>query len=457
MADKASRLSEKIFKTLLDELDVGIRVVDKHERPIIYNKRMKQIESMTLEDFTEKKITEVIQFDNEQDSRLLQALHSRKIFKNKKQTYFNNKGREITTINHTFPIIHNDEVIAAAEIAKDVTQLVKLRRDRLKRNRDTSFTFEDIIGRSSAMLDLAESAQRATRTSSSILIIGETGTGKELFSQSIHNGSDRPGPYVSQNCAALPESLIEGILFGTVSGAFTGAVDRKGLFEEAEGGTLLLDEINSLPISLQAKLLRVIQEKKITRIGDNKERSVDIRIMATMNEDPFEAIAQNRLRKDLYYRLGVVTLFVPPLRERREEIFDLSMYFVEKYNTYFQMQVEGIDEEVMQKFLHYSWPGNVRELEHVIEGAMNLILDEQIITANLLPPHFLNKTTTLNHKIPDQQSMRDKLGQVEQQYIIEALERHSYNVLRAAKYLGMSRQSLQYRMDKFKITKKPKP
>src|SRR5699024_1402645 len=265
----------------------------------------------------------------------------------------------------------------AVEIAKDITQLEYVITENVLKKKNDRFSFDQIVGSSMEFLSVIDEAKRATRTSSSVLIIGETGTGKELFAQSIHSGGARSsGPFIAQNCAAIPESLMESLLFGAKKGAFTDAIDSPGLFEQADGGTLLLDEINSLNPMLQAKLLRVLQERTIRRIGDTKDKKVDVRIIATMNEDPADIVAENRIRKDLYYRLSVVSLFIPPLRERKEDIFPLVHIFIEKYNALFNMQVQGLTEEVITILYEHDWPGNVRELEHIIEGAMNLIIDE---------------------------------------------------------------------------------
>ncbi len=285
----------------------------KRASTVIYNKKMMQIEDMDERDVLHKNLTDVFMFSNQQDSTLVQALQEGKTIKNVKQSYFNNKGQEITTINHTFPIVQNGEIKGAVEIAKDVTKLERLIRENMHRKEQNSYTFDSILGNSPVIREVIENAKRATRTSSSVLLAGETGTGKELFAQSIHNGDQRSGaPFISQNCAALPDSLVESILFGTKKGAFTGAIDQPGLFEQAQGGTLLLDEINSLNLSLQAKLLRALQEKKIRRIGSAQDKPIDVRIIATMNEDPITAISEERSRKDLYYRLSVVTLIIPP-------------------------------------------------------------------------------------------------------------------------------------------------
>jgi arginine utilization regulatory protein len=298
------------------------------------------------------------------------------------------------------------------------------------------------------------------------LIVGDTGTGKELFAQSIHNGSERlSGPFISQNCAALPDNLIESLLFGTKRGAFTGAVDTPGLFEQANGGTLLLDEINSLNLNLQAKLLRVLQEKTIRRIGDTKDTPVDVRVIANMNEDPIDAVAHNRMRKDLYYRLGVVTIFVPPLSERKEDIPLLVEHFIEKYNERFQMRVKGLSEEVKQSFCEYEWHGNIRELEHIIEAAMNIMMDgEDFIRYRHLPYQYRNKMQLKERLMPLSSvdtfmkengdvtvPLKDQIELFEKTYIGHVLKKNNFNISKTAMLLGLSRQSLQYRLKKLNL------
>ncbi|MEH7382704.1 sigma 54-interacting transcriptional regulator [Bacillus sp. JJ1533] len=455
-------LKNKATEQLVNEVDVGIHVVDLEGTTIIYNQKMAQIEGMNQHDVLNKKLVDVFSFDKNEDSTLLQALKNGEPIKNAKQTYYNNRGQEITTINNTIPIMNGRKQIGAMEIARDVTKLEKLLRENMNRKSDTHYTFDSIIGSSAAISEVIEASKRATRTSSSVLIIGDTGTGKELFAQSIHNGSSRSSaPFISQNCAALPDNLIEGLLFGTKKGAFTGAVDRPGLFEQANGGTLLLDEINSLNPALQAKLLRVIQEKTVRRVGDTKDKKVDVRILATMNEDPIDAISEGRLRKDLYYRLSVVTLFIPPLRNRKEDIRKLASTFVEKYNHLFGMNVTKIDDQVLQIFMQYDWPGNVRELEHIIEGALNVITYEDTISYNHLPLHFRKKTNSKSDaaktpnpqdiEITDIRPLNKYMEDAEILYIKRVLKQFNFNVTKTAEALGMSRQNLQYRIKKFGI------
>ncbi|WP_286059200.1 arginine utilization regulatory protein RocR [Bacillus mojavensis] len=455
---KDSEFLTLVFQSILDEIDVGLHVVDEHGNTIVYNNKMMQIEDMEKQDVLNKNLMDVFMFSKQQDSTLVQALQEGKTINNVKQSYFNNKGQEITTINHTYPIIQDGEIKGAVEIAKDVTKLERLIRENMNKKGNATYTFDSILGTSPAIQDVIENAKRATRTSSSVLLAGETGTGKELFAQSIHNGSDRSsGPFISQNCAALPDSLVESILFGTKKGAFTGAVDQPGLFEQAHGGTLLLDEINSLNLSLQAKLLRALQERKIRRIGSTKDTPIDVRIIATMNEDPIDAIAGERMRKDLYYRLSVVTLIIPPLRERKEDILLLASEFIQKNNHLFQMNVEQISEDVKQFFLSYDWPGNIRELEHMIEGAMNFMTDEQMITANHLPYQYRMKIKPADTSEPETAGhqptadLKEKMESFEKYVIENILRKHGHNISKTAQELGISRQSLQYRLKKFSL------
>lgn len=447
-----------ILYSLTDVIDIGIHIIDQNGRTIIYNKKMSEIEGMSSEDVLMKKIPEVFKFHKETESTLIRALHHGQETKNSKQTYFNNRGQEITTINNTIPIFNQDKkVIGAIEAAKDISNLERLIKDTLLNKGETKYTFESIIGESENFLAVIEQSKRSTRTASSILIVGETGTGKELFAQSIHNGSNRSAmPFISQNCAALPDSLIESILFGTKKGAFTGSIERPGLFEQAHGGTILLDEINSLNPQLQAKLLRTIQERTIRRVGDTKDIDIDVRIIATINEDPLEAIANGHLRKDLYYRLSVVTIFIPPLRERKQDIHLLAHSFIRKFNDLFDLTIEDLSEESHSLFYDYEWPGNVRELEHIIEGAMNLLepTDKTIQTSHL-PILYKKKVPakTNHHEEVSEplRSLEDYLSTTEKLYLENVLKQYHFNVSQAAKALQISRQSLQYRLRKYQI------
>ena len=445
-----------IFQTIVERLDVGVHVVDATGKTFVYNQKMCELEGMNKEDVLHKNIKDIFHFQEHEESTLLHSLNTQKEIINVKQTYFNNKGNEITTVNKTFPITLNNELIAAVEIATDVTKMEKLIRSK-KLKQDGKMSFQKIIGNSLPLLEVIELAKRATRTNSNVLIIGETGTGKELFAQSIHYESERANkPFISQNCAALPDTLMESILFGTAKGAFTGAIDTPGLFEQAAGGTLLLDELNSLNISLQAKLLRVLQEKKVRRIGDTKEIPIDVRIIAIVNEDPIDAISSGKLRKDLYYRLAVITLSIPLLRERLDDLPILIDHFINHYNQLFSMNVKGVSEEVLHLFQQHQWPGNVRELEHVIEAAMNLMQhDEKIISYENLPYQYRNEKIGNKKKLMPTHRFNghlvDQLAQFEKEVIEEVLAQENYHITNSALQLGLSRQSLQYRMKRLQI------
>lgn len=458
----------KLYDLILNELNEGIHVIDAQGNTIIYNQKMMELESMQRDEVLNKHLLDVFQFHEGQDSTLLQALKGKKTTY-LKQSYFNDKGKQITTINKTFPIMEGGKCIGAIEIANDVTNVERMINDNLNKKGNTRFTFDSIIGTSLATKEVLDNAQKASRTSSSVLIVGETGTGKELFAQSIHNASARSsGPFISQNCAALPDTLIESLLFGTTKGAFTGAIDRPGLFEQAEGGTLLLDEINSLSPLLQAKLLRVLQERVFRRIGDMKDKEANVRIIATMNEDPIDAIANNHLRRDLFYRLGVVTIFIPSLRERREDIPLLVDHFIQKYNRLFHMKVQTVCDDVKAFCMSYDWPGNVRELENVIEGAMNLAEHEQVLHYSHLPLNSLMRNARAKIESPlalssswsaplaekSGERLKPQMAETEKTFILKIIEKNGGNLSKSAAELGISRQSLQYRLRKYQLSGK---
>ena len=232
------------------------------------------------------------------------------------------------------------------------------------------YHFQDITHVSTAMHDIIMHCKQAAKSDSSVMIYGETGTGKELIAQSLHNASKRAnGPFLAINCAALPEPLLESLLFGTERGSYTGAESRAGLFEQANHGTLLLDELNSMNISVQSKLLRVLQEDYLRRVGGSRDIPVDVRIIATVNEPPMELIEKGLLRRDLYYRLNVVNITIPPLRERPDDIPILCEYFLEKHNRKYGKEVWMLSEGALNRLKDYSYPGNVRELENRIMSA----------------------------------------------------------------------------------------
>jgi arginine utilization regulatory protein len=448
-----------MYEKAAEYLESGIHVIDSQGRTIIYNRKMREIEGMEIEDVLDKNLLDVFQFRSEEESTLLQVLKTREPALNVKQTYFNINGIEITTINDTFPIFHDELLIGAIEIARDVTMLEKMMRENMHKRTNSLYTFDGIVGKNVRLKEAVETGKRATRTSSPVLICGEAGTGKELFAQSIHNGSSRSDhPFISQNCASLPEDMLENMLIDgqTAASGLTYSERHQTLFQQAHGGTLLLDEINLLTPSLQKKLLNILE-------GES-DLTYDVRVIATVNEDPIDAIAEGRLLKELYYRLSVVSIFIPSLRDRKEDLKELLSFFISQFNHHFAMNIRGLTREVEDTFLKYDWPGNVREMEHVIEGAFNLVGFEEMIDFNHLPIGFRQR---LHHGCHSQgvQEESDFLYQTgsdikplekfveeaETYYIQKALKHHDYNITQTAKTLGMSRQNLQYRIRKYGI------
>lgn len=301
-----------------------------------------------------------------------------------------------------------------------------------------------IITQSPLMLEVLDMAREVAKSSAPILITGESGTGKELLARYIHEHSPRSrGPFVAINCAALPEGLLESELFGHERGSFTGAVSqKKGKFELAHGGTILLDEISEMPLALQAKLLRVLQEGEIDRVGGLKPIPVDVRPIATSNQDLSERIRQGKFREDLYFRLNVVHLKLPPLREREEDIPLLAEYFLEKYARLNGKPVKEFSPEALEKLSRYSWPGNVRQLENVIHRAVLLARSERITAEDLILEEEIGA-----ERISTGLSLRE----MEKRLIIETLRRVGGNRTRAAKLLGVSVRTIRNKLKEYGI------
>ena len=318
-----------------------------------------------------------------------------------------------------------------------------------------SYTFDDIIGVSGQMARVIESAKKIAKTRSSVLIEGESGTGKELFAQAIHRFSSRQkGPFVAINCASLPRELIESELFGYEKGAFTGALKegKTGKFELAEGGTIFLDEIGEMPMEVQAKLLRVLDNFSITRIGGRYEKKLDVRIIAATNRNLMQEAENKSFRYDLYYRLNVFKLELPPLRERVGDIVECAAYFLKNLNHQNQNGIKIYDQEFVNALQRYQWVGNVRELQNIIERAYYLC-DETVITPQYLPRHILlsnySRDNVLEFNMHHQQIM--DMGEVEKFNIINVLLESDKNVLEAAKKLSMSKSTIYRKLQKYHI------
>ncbi|REE68782.1 arginine utilization regulatory protein [Paenibacillus taihuensis] len=463
------------FEKILNTVDVGVHFIDREGDTVFYNDKMAEIDGLNREQVLGQNILHLYPSLTHETSTLEKVLQTGQQLPARIQTYFNVDGKRIMTINSTYPIYDNGRLIGALEVAKDITSVVQLHdqildlRQQLyqakqkdpKSKAAARYEFSDLIGRSKAFQDVLQLAKKTSRTNSPVLICGPTGTGKELFAHSIHNAGVRRGrPFIAQNCAAVPADLLEGIMFGTTRGAFTGAVDRAGLFEQASGGTLFLDELNSLDIYLQAKLLRVLQDGMVRRIGGTTEQQADVRVITAMNMDPARALDEGRLRGDLYFRLSVVKLELPPLKDRLEDIPLLVEHFIEKLNGVFGMQLTGISPAALARLTAYSWPGNVRELSHAIESAFNMVeIDDSLIDEHHLPASLLEERRRepsdplpLPAQVEDDK-LSNRIKQMEREAIVEALQRNAFNISLTAQELGIKRQALQYKLKRYGIAK----
>lgn len=457
----------EVIEKIIESIDEGIHFIDKDGNTIIYNNSMAKLEQMEKKDVLNKPFVDVLQSMEIKNSTLLKVLKNKKAIKDNVQKYLNKDGKEITTINNTVPIVVGEKLIGALEVSKDMTQIqmlseqiLKLKESKFNKSNNPEklgYNFDDIIGESESIQKSIKISKKASKSDATVLIYGETGTGKELISQSIHYDSKRcDQPFIAQNCAALPESLLEGILFGTVKGGFTGAVDRPGLFEQANKGTLLLDEINSMPLQLQAKLLRVLQEGYVRRVGGTKNIYVDVRVIATTNENPSDILSQGKIRKDLYYRLNVIYIQIPPLRERGNDIILLSDKFIEKYNKKLSKSIKSICDMGIKKLRNHYWQGNVRELENTIYSSMSMMDDEEILTEDMININEYKTNVAENMYVVDigARPLDWVVADIEERYINEALNKANENVTKAAAILGLCRQNLQYKMKKYNITRK---
>ena len=467
------------FLSVLNHLDDGVIIADVNGTILFYNTAQSKIDGLEPKNVIGLKVTDIYELNN-RTSMIMQTIYHHAAIKNRAFFYKTISGKVANTITSVYPLFNGKTINGVICFVKDYELLYKstpmtaITESRPDLGNGTQYTFADLIGNGPDYQRVVGTARKAAFSSSPIMIQGETGTGKELFAQSIHNHSQRRGKkYVVVNCAAIPHDLLEGILFGTTQGAFTGALDKPGLFEIAHGGTLFLDELLAMPLDLQAKLLRALQEKCVRRVGSIRETPVDVKIISSVTQYPRTAIRENRLRTDLFYRLGVVMIKLPPLRERRDSMDELISHFIEKYNNQLGTNIKQISQEVLELFTAYQWPGNIRELEHLIEGAMNMAGQEETIGIEHFTPGLdcleqvdftCMETAFSTPGNPDTPKGKEQveildlsrplnLAQTqadrEKSAIKTALSEAGGNVTKAAKNLGFSRQLLHYKIKKY--------
>lgn len=419
--------------------------------------------SFTADEIIGKHLFEVFKTSNESNSEVYQVLKTGKpviLFKEDLITY---KGDKVKGYSSTYPIYKDNELIGAAvamkvldsSFNKEFIMIVDETKG-VKSQGVDNYTIDNLITLDPHMISIKQKIKKISKTDSYVLIQGKTGTGKEIVAQAIHYASNRlDKPFISQNCAAIPANLLESTLFGTEKGSFTGAITNKGLFELANGGTIFLDEINSMEISVQSKILKAIEEKSIRRLGGHKNIKVDIRIIAAINEDPFEAIKYNRLREDLFYRINIISLKLNELKDRECDVGLLTKYYINYYNQLMKMNVSEIDNEVKTIFENHNWPGNVRELRNAIESAFNLAEGRTIKKADI-PDYLLYKNTSeveLGNKNEASDSEKQNKGyeilmEDYERSIIENALASSKTKAEAAKKLKLTRQTFNYKLDK---------
>ncbi|MEC1522742.1 sigma 54-interacting transcriptional regulator [Neobacillus niacini] len=445
---------ENVYQTLLRAVDDAITIVDNNGKVVAWNPKAEELYETSAEKIIGSQITD---FFKEESVVLMATLQEGK----EVLRQYNQPKEDVHVLINTLPVVARGSVIGGISVEREITNIVKLNNElttttayiqdleskiKIRHEEDP---FHKIKGRSQALNSVITLAKKVAKTDAPVLITGESGVGKELFAQAIHNASARSaGPFFDLNCGAIPSALFESELFGYEKGAFTGAIKegKLGKIATAEGGTLFLDEIGELPLELQVKLLRVLQEKQYYRVGGNKPIPVDVRIISATNQDLEEMVENGGFREDLYYRLNVVSISIPPLRDRIEDLPELVQMFLKEYSIKYQKPVPEIAPEVMVTLMHSPWNGNIRQLKNTMERMMILSDDDNKITSFQLPKELFKSTQQ-----PQVNILREELVEDEPSKIIHALTKTYGNKSAAAKMLGMSRVTLYSKMKKYRI------
>lgn len=446
---------------LVDYID-GLMIVDKDCIIRHFYTAYPDIVKLTREEPINHSIFEIYPGLKKEDSYICRVLQTGESFLNYEQTYVDYKGNAMDAVCSAVPIKEQGEIIGVIDLVVYKCAHVDERRlsfdtsliSTLQKSYNSSNeSLDDIITQDSEMLRIKEKILDTADSDAHVLVYGKTGTGKELIVNAIQKTSKRKdAPFIKQNCAAIPSSLLESILFGTTKGSYTGAQDTPGLFELADGGTLFLDEINSMELDAQAKLLRVLEDKKIRRIGCKEEKNVNVRVIAAMNEEPEMCVEKNKIREDIFYRLCVLRYDIPELCQRKGDVPLLIEYFRKYFNKKLGKQIIAYTEEVQDIFYRYDWPGNVRELKNVIESAFHNN-HEAIITRNDIPSYIMGRLELDDIRKEDGESLslNDMLARYEILLIKDAYERNQRSLTKTAKELQISKQNLAYKIKKYEI------
>ncbi|GIN71487.1 sigma-54-dependent Fis family transcriptional regulator [Bacillus sp. J14TS2] len=443
------------FQTVLDTIDTSCTVIDQEKKVLVWTKGAEKIFTIKKEEILGKVITD---FFHRDDLEIVTTLEQ-----GTSETFKQHHARNnlIVLINSN-PVRLNKQIIGAVVSETDITSQVRMNRElftisekmiklekEMKAHSNVNNPFIHIKGNSLPLKETINKTSKAASTPANILILGESGVGKELFAKAIHDlREQKNAPFVPINCGAIPSALFESELFGYEKGAFSGAdhKGKKGKIELAKNGTLFLDEIGEMPMEMQVKLLRVLQEKRYFPVGGTKEIEVDFRIIAATNRDLLQRIHEESFREDLYYRLNVVSLEIPPLRKRIEDVIELTHYFLYEFSVKYHRPVHGISQEVMQALLQYRWPGNIRELRNVIE---RLVVFSENGELNIADLPFYDEAE--KNKVNEHLALSQRLQRYEKEIIINELEKTKGNKLLCAQNLHISRATLYNRMNKLGI------
>ena len=446
---------QQFLETIIDVTQDAISVADHEGKIIMVNQAYTQVIGMPKEEVIGKLSTVDIREGESMHLQVMKTLDAVRDIPLK----VGPANREVLT--SVSPIIIKGKLRGSVGVVHDVSEIKRLSEElahtRMLVNRSqTHYTFETMVATDASMLVVVEQSRHAATTPATILLSGESGTGKEVFAHSIHYASQRNNnPFIRVNCAALPETLFESELFGYEAGAFSGALrgGKKGLFEEANGGTIFLDEIGEIPLVVQAKLLRVLQEREFTKVGGVKSKSINVRVIAATNQNLDAAVKKGVFREDLFYRLNVFPIVIPPLRHRMADLPQLITCILAKLNQEYGRNVKGISSEAIAVFREYMWPGNVRELENVLGRVLiNMHFPETMILPRHLPPFLQElKTSPIMRTHLPQNTLTEMLEVVERQIIEENLRKNGGNKTETARQLGIAIRSLYYKMEKLKI------
>lgn len=460
--------NREIFEFILDNIPDSITVVDSEGKVIFFNSNAEEYYGVSRNDIINKDVKDF--FPNALLPKVLQQ----------KISYYNiyNNPRESSFVVSSAVLLSDKRgnTIGALARDRDITEIAKLsellnktQANLLNLEKEYSKVissgedyFSKIISNNASFIKIINLCKNISFSPINILLKGESGTGKELFAKAIHFGSGRKGKFIPINCSAIPKDLFESEFFGYEAGAFTGAKSegKKGKFEEAEGGTLFLDEIGDMPMELQPKLLRILEEGYVTRIGGNKPRKIDVRIISATNKDIRELINQNKFRKDLYYRLDVFQINIPPLRERKGDIVLLANKFIQEFCMEQGINIIEMPEEILNIFSEYNWEGNVRELRNVIQRSVIYVSQsgKDKIEKEFLPQYMqdikvdkINKAININEINQYESGLEEYMGRIEKQIIIKTLKEVNFNKSEAAKRLKIPRATLYYKIDKYEI------